>query len=260
MENLKLTLVQSNLEWQAASANRKILGELISNSVTDTDLIVLPEMFTSAFTMDSGSIAEDWPGESVDWMHAAATEFQAAICGSIAVVEDNKRFNRIVFVTPEGNVAHYDKRHLFRMLGEHKRYSAGSERVVLSWRGWRIFPLVCYDLRFPVWSRNTPDLAYDLLIYVANWPAARNKHWQLLLQARSIENLSYVAGVNRIGRDGNDLEYVGHSMAFDAAGEVLVDAGDTEGCYTISLSKPALDEYRKNFPAHLDADTFELKD
>ena len=146
------------------------------------------------------------------------------------------------------------------MLGEDKRYSAGSERAVLSWQGWRIFPLVCYDLRFPVWSRNTADLAYDLLLYVANWPAARNHHWQTLLEARAIENLCYVAGVNRIGQDGNDIDYVGHSMVFDAGGSVLLDAGEETGCFTTTINKKALDDYRKKFPAHLDADAFELKD
>ena len=159
MDNLTLTLVQPNLAWQQAEANREILSGLLADSVQETDLILLPEMFTSAFSMDSGALAETWPGETVDWMLSAAVHYDAAVCGSIAVTEDNQRYNRLVFATPEGNVAMYDKRHLFRMLGEHKRYSAGSERMVLSWRGWRIFPLVCYDLRFPVWSRNTPGLA-----------------------------------------------------------------------------------------------------
>lgn len=259
MDNLTLTLVQSNLAWQQADENRHILSDLLKTQVCDTDLIILPEMFTSAFTMDSGAIAEDWPGETVDWMLAAATEFNAAVCGSIAVHEDNNRYNRLVFATPEGNVAYYDKRHLFRMLGEDKRYSAGDERTLLTWKGWRILPLVCYDLRFPVWSRNTSDLNYDLLLFVANWPAARNHHWQTLLKARAIENLAYVAGVNRIGHDGNDIDYVGHSMAIDAAGKVLLDADEEAGCYSITLNKTELENYRRDFPAHLDADEFELK-
>jgi len=259
MEKLTLTLVQSNLAWQQADENRRILSDLLKSRVSDTDLIVLPEMFTSAFTMDKGAIAGDWPGETVDWMLAAATEFNAAVCGSIAVLEDNKRYNRFVFTTPEGNVAYYDKRHLFRMLGEDKRYSGGDERTLLTWHGWRILPLVCYDLRFPVWSRNTPDLNYDLLLYVANWPAARDYHWQTLLKARAIENLAYVAGVNRIGQDGNSIEYIGHSMTINAAGEILLDAGEEAGCYTVILNKAELDNYRRSFPAYMDADDFELK-
>jgi len=256
---MKITLVQSNLEWQQAEANREILAGMLAQSVSETDLIVLPEMFTSAFSVGSGAVPEAWPGESVDWMQAVAANFDAAVCGSIAVLEDGERFNRLVFVSPEGGLAYYDKRHLFRMLGEDKRYTAGTERAVLSWRGWRILPLICYDLRFPVWSRNTPDLAYDLLLYVANWPGARNYHWQTLLKARAIENLAYVAGVNRIGQDGNGIAYIGHSMLINPAGEVLLDAEESAGTFTISMDKSALEDYRKSFPAHLDADEFELK-
>ncbi|MFT5320327.1 MAG: omega-amidase [Pseudohongiellaceae bacterium] len=259
MNNLSLTLVQSNLQWQQAHANRKILAELIAQSVEKTDLIILPEMFTSAFSMGRGTIAEDWPGESIDWMQEIAGNYDAAICGSIAVNDKDQRFNRMVFVTPDGSVQFYDKRHLFRMLGEDQRYSSGSERIIIQWRGWRILPLVCYDLRFPVWSRNTSDLDYDLLLFVANWPAARNQHWQSLLQARAIENLACVAGVNRIGRDGNDIDYIGHSMTIDASGKILLDAGETAGTYSVTLDKTKLEQYRSAFPAHLDADEFELK-
>ena len=256
---MKITLVQSNLEWQQAEANREILAGMLAQSVAETDLIVLPEMFTSAFSVGSGAVPEAWPGESVDWMQAVAANFDAAVCGSIAVLEDGERFNRLVFVSPEGGLAYYDKRHLFRMLGEDKRYTAGTERAVLSWRGWRILPLICYDLRFPVWSRNTPDLAYDLLLYVANWPGARNYHWQTLLKARAIENLAYVAGVNRIGQDGNGIAYIGHSMLINPAGEVLLDAEESAGTFTLTIDRPALEHYRESFPAYLDADEFELK-
>ncbi|MBT5485224.1 MAG: amidohydrolase [Gammaproteobacteria bacterium] len=259
MNNLSLTLVQSNLQWQQADANREILAELIAQSVEKTDLIILPEMFTSAFSMDNGAIAEDWPGATVDWMQEIARAHDSALCGSIAVNDKGQRLNRLVFVTPDSSVQFYDKRHLFRMLGEDKRYSSGSERIIIQWRGWRILPLVCYDLRFPVWSRNTADLDYDLLLYVANWPAARNQHWQTLLQARAIENMACVAGVNRIGRDGNDIDYIGHSMAIDASGKILLDAGETTGTYSVTLDKTELEKYRSAFPAHLDADDFEIK-
>lgn len=259
MKNLSLTLVQSDLQWQQAEANREILAGLLAESVEKTDLIILPEMFTSAFSMSSGAIAEEWPGASVNWMKDLAKTYDAALCGSIAVTDKGQRFNRLVFVTPDGCVQFYDKRHLFRMLGEDKRYSSGSDRIIIQWRGWRILPLVCYDLRFPVWSRNTAALNYDLLLYVANWPAARNQHWQSLLQARAIENLACVAGVNRIGRDGNDIDYIGHSMACDAAGKTLLDAGESKGIYSVTLNKAEMEQYRKGFPAHLDADLFELK-
>lgn len=258
MDTLTLTLVQSNLEWQQAETNREILAGLLANETIRTDLILLPEMFTSAFTMESGAIAEDWPGATVDWMQELAEKYDAAVCGSIAVTDDGKRYNRLVFITPEGNAVFYDKRHLFRMLGEHKRYAAGEERAVLVWRGWRIYPLVCYDLRFPVWCRNTPELAYDLMLFVANWPGARNHHWQALLEARAIENLAYVAGVNRIGHDGNGIGYLGHSMVFDATGKTLLNAGESAGIHTVTLDKTQLEEYRQTFPAHMDADTFEL--
>lgn len=258
-DQLTLSLVQSNLQWQQADANRTILEELLKDHQENTDLIILPEMFTGAFTMDEGAIAEPWPGETVDWMLEIAVAANASVTGSIAVTDDNKRFNRLVFVSPEGGVVYYDKRHLFRMLGEHKRYAAGDDRTVLTWRGWRILPLVCYDLRFPVWSRNTSELAYDLLIYVANWPGARNHHWQTLLQARAIENLACTAGVNRIGEDGNGISYVGHSMVVDAKGDILLDAGETECVKTVTLDKSALESWRKSFPAHMDADAFELK-
>lgn len=259
MDTLKLSLVQSNLAWQDAAANRGILEALFADAASGTDLVLLPEMFTSAFSMESGALAEPWPGESVAWMQAMAQRHDAAFCGSIAITDDGRRFNRLVFVTPEGETFYYDKRHLFRMLGEHKRYAAGSERRVIEWQGWRILPLVCYDLRFPVWSRNTPALAYDLLLYVANWPAPRNHHWQALLTARAIENLACVAGVNRIGTDGIGIDYVGHSMAVNAAGKVLLDAGEAAGVFTITLDKAELQQYRHNFPAHLDADDFELR-
>lgn len=258
MDPLTITLVQSNLEWQQAAANRDILAGMLGQADIDSDLIILPEMFTSAFAMGAGAIAEDWPGDTVAWMQAMAAKYDAAICGSVAITDAGRRFNRLVFATPDGDIRFYDKRHLFRMLGEDKRYAGGSERLILQWRGWRIYPLVCYDLRFPVWCRNTPDLAYDLMLFVANWPGARNHHWQALLKARAIENLAYVAGVNRIGRDGNDIDYVGHSMVIDARGGELLDAGEDAGVHTVTLDKTALEDYRQQFPAHLDADSFEL--
>jgi omega-amidase len=194
----------------------------------------------------------------VPFRWALAKSLNAAITGSVAVTQDAQRYNRLYFVTPDGQHWHYDKRHLFRMLGEDKRYGAGNDRLFVSWRDWRILPLICYDLRFPVWSRYTQQDPYDLLIYVANWPAARNQHWRTLLQARAIENLCCVAGVNRIGRDGNDLDYLGHSAVVSARGEELLQAGTEAGVYNCTLEKSSLEDWRQRFPAWMDADRFEL--
>ena len=256
MDTLNLSLLQPDLAWQDAAVNLKHLSTMLENVSPETNLIVLPEMFTSAFTMESGAIAENWPGPSLDWMLSIAETHQAAVCGSIAIIDAGKKFNRLVFVTPERKVHYYDKRHLFRMLGEHKRYSQGNDRIIIQWKGWRILPLVCYDLRFPVWCRNGADLNYDLILFVANWPAARRQHWRTLLEARAIENLAYAAGVNRIGTDGNGIDYEGDSLAVSPAGELLADAENQEGLLETSLSLSELRKYREAFPAHLDADSF----
>ena len=258
MNELKISLIQTNLPWQKASDNREILEQLLEATIEQTDLIVLPEMFTCSFDGFNNAIPEHMPGETVDWMRIMAVAYEAAICGTIAVIENGERYNRLLFVTPEGKVRHYDKRHLFRMLGEHKRYTPGSKQPVITWRGWRILPTVCYDLRFPVWCRNTPQLDYDLLLCPANWPAARDHAWQTLLKARAIENLAYTAGTNRVGTDGNDIDYIGHSMVVGPDGVAVFEAGTDMGGYTVTISKDKLDEYRKNFPVHLDADPFLL--
>lgn len=257
MSKLTLTLVQSNLAWQDAASNRDLLAHMLDGMETNTDLIIMPEMFTSAFSMDAKAVAEPHPGDTLQWMQALAKEKDAALTGSIAVLENGQRFNRLLFVTPE-QVHYYDKRHLFRMLGEHERYSSGSDKRLIHWRGWDILPLVCYDLRFPVWSRNRPSEPYDLLLYVANWPAPRSAHWTTLLKARAIENLTYVVGVNRIGTDGNAIDYHGQSAVYDFRGEELLNADTGEGCYTVTVDKEALKTYRQQFPAHLDADHFEI--
>jgi predicted amidohydrolase len=191
-------------------------------------------------------------------MQRMAAETGAAITGSIAALDSGKRYNRLLFVKPDASCVTYDKKHLFRMLGEDQRYAAGSSKVIVEWRSWRILPLVCYDLRFPVWSRYTQAEPYDLLVYVANWPAPRNQHWRTLLQARAIENLAYVAGVNRVGRDGNMLDYAGHSAVVDPQGIEVVQAGATAGVYTTELTLDALQGWRAAFPAWMDADAFTL--
>lgn len=256
---LRVALVQTDLQWQAAEHNRQLLQALLLPLRGQSDLVILPEMFTSAFAMASGAIAEQYPGPTVSWLQEMAASLDAAITGSIAVLVDGQRFNRLLFVTPDGSVAYYDKRHLFRMLGEDTRYAAGKDKLLVRWRGWRILPLVCYDLRFPVWCRYTEAEPYDLLLVVANWPAARNQHWRTLLQARAIENLAYVAGVNRIGRDGNELDYLGHSAVVDPHGNEVLQAGTGAGVFTTTLSMHTLQQWRTQFPAWMDADAFALR-
>jgi omega-amidase len=257
-DSLRLALIQTDLAWQDAATNRTLLESKLAPLAGQCDLIILPEMFTSAFAMGSGAIAEEHPGPTAAWMQQQAALLGAAITGSIAVSEHGKRFNRLLFVTPGQEVYAYDKKHLFRMLGEDQRYAAGNSKLLVSFRGWRILPLVCYDLRFPVWSRYTTAEPYDLMLVVANWPAPRNQHWRTLLQARAIENLAYVAGVNRIGKDGNGLDYAGHSAVVDPHGNEIVQGGSSAGVYLTTINKGVLDSWRKNFPAWMDADSFTL--
>ncbi|MBA1145946.1 amidohydrolase [Ectothiorhodospiraceae bacterium WFHF3C12] len=256
MPDLKLALVQTPLHWHDPAANRDLLEQRLGAVAADVDLVVLPEMFNTGFTMAPEAHAEPHDGASVLWMQAMARRLGAVITGSLAVTEGSGHFNRLHWATPGGELLTYDKRHLFRMAGEQHHYQAGTRRLVAAIGDWRICPLVCYDLRFPVWSRNQQD--YDLLIYVANWPAARRERWRRLLQARAIENLCYVVGVNRVGIDGNGVEYSGGSVALDTLGDTLADCGDAEGVTTVTLDHAALVAYRERFPAHLDADRFTL--
>src|SRR5690606_9045630 len=221
----------------------------------DADLVILPEVFTTGFHPGARQCAEPMGGRTCDWLLAQAERLRAVVTGSVVMRrEDGAAVNRLLWATPEGALEYYDKRHLFRMAGEHQRYAAGRERKLWAVRGWRVLPQICYDLRFPVWSRNRDD--YDLALYVANWPAARELHWNRLLQARAIENLCYVAGVNRIGRDEKQQAYSGDSSVYDPAGQLLVDASGMSGRFKSTLSAQRLREYRENFPAHMDADKF----
>ena len=258
MNTLRLALVQHDLVDADADTNRDQLAASLDTLTSPVDLVILPEMFTSAFDAEARAVAEAWPGPTLDWMQAQASRLNAAVTGSLAVTENGQRFNRLVFMQPDGQYALYDKRHLFRMLGEHKRYAGGESRVVVEWRGWRIYPLVCYDLRFPVWCRNTPELSYDLMLFVANWPIARTAHWTALLKARAIENLAMVAGVNRTGRDGRGLEYDGLSAVYGPDVSTLVEAGSDPGISQCTLDRDWLERFREEFPAQLDADRFQL--
>ena len=253
--DLRVTLVQTELAWEQPADNRQHFADTLRAAAPVTDVIVLPEMFTTGFSMNAIANAEAVGGDTEAWLLSMAKEFDCAVTGSIAVRDGEVVYNRMLF-TADGEIAHYDKRHLFRMAGEHKRYAEGSERVIVDWRGWRIALQVCYDLRFPVFSRNRGD--YDALLYVANWPARRASHWRALLPARAIENIAYVAAVNRIGADANGLDYSGDSMAIDAEGKYLVDLRDREAVETVVFSAQALRDWREAFPAHLDADAFSL--
>ncbi|HEY4583893.1 MAG TPA: amidohydrolase [Lysobacter sp.] len=261
---LRVSLVQGDTRWHDPEANREHYGELVGSLHGITDLVVLPETFTSGFSNDAIDRAETMDGPTVEWMRAHACDVDAAICGSVQLRTDAGVSNRLLFVTPDGGVRHYDKRHLFRYAGEHERYAAGRDRLTLDWRGWRICPLVCYDLRFPVFSRNrydverTGDLDYDLLLYVANWPGVRGHAWRTLLRARAMENLCYVAAVNRVGTDGNGLVYAGDSAVIDYLGSPVSECTDMEVVSTTTLFLEELRAHRERFPAMLDADRFEL--
>lgn len=264
---MRITLLQPNLYWHDPVANRAMLEERIFALPEPTDLIVLPEMFTTGFTMDARAVAEPMNLTTFRWLKQMATQTGAVVTGSYVVREGNAFYNRLIWMQPDGQFDTYDKRHLFRMAGEDAVYTAGTSRIVKEWKGWRICPLICYDLRFPVWSRNVPagltddapSFAYDLLLYVANWPAPRRHAWNVLLQARAIENLSYVVGVNRVGNDGNQNAYTGDSAVVDFKGEVLFRQPDTEVVHQQTLSLDELCAFRERFPANLDADNFAVR-
>jgi predicted amidohydrolase len=264
MKNLSVTTIQTNLHWENADANRAMLEEKISSIPLPTDVIILPEMFSTGFSMNAEALAEPMNFHTFKWMKNMAAKTKALVIGSLIIKENEKYFNRLIWMEPDGDFKTYDKRHLFRMAHEEKVYSPGEQRLVAEWKGWKICPLVCYDLRFPAWSRNqfnkqskTSD--YDLLVYVANWPAARSYHWQTLLKARAIENLSYVVGVNRVGFDGKQIGYEGRSLVIDPKGELLFDGAGAENITTTELNVETLNNWRAKFPAYLDADDFDLK-
>jgi omega-amidase len=297
MQDLSVTLIQTDLFWENPTANLANLEEKIAQIATPTDLIILPEMFNTGFTMNVKSVAEPMNFTTFKWMKQQAKQAQAVVMGSFIVKEGENIYNRLLWMRPDGSYETYDKRHLFRMGGENNHFAGGTERLIVELKGWRICPLICYDLRFPVWSRNvlkeevrqetggkevgrngdgiqeieegnTHDLRphtsylsldYDLLIYVANWPAVRSQVWDILLQARAIENQSYCIGVNRVGRDGMDLDYSGNSAVIDFKGNQTFYQKDSEIIHNQILSKKELEDFRTKFPAYLDADFFSVK-
>ena len=259
MQNFTVSLVQPDLHWQQPAANRAMLAELLESALDSTvpaDLIVLPEMFTTGFTMAAAAHAEPTVGPTLTWMRAQAAYYNAVVTGSVLVAEGSHYYNRLLWVRPDGSFTCYDKRHLFRMAGEHEVLKAGGQRLVEEWRGWRIMPLICYDLRFPVWSRNHHDQPYDLLLYVANWPQARVEAWETLLRARAIENVAYVVGVNRLGPDGHGIAHSGQSAIINMHGAYLAQAGNLQTVLTHTLQAKALQEYRHKMPALLDRDDY----
>lgn len=249
-----LSLLQSHLHWENPVANRAHFENLIHKISEKTDLIVLPEMFTTGFSMNASALAETMQGATIKWLLKLSKEKQTAICGSV-IIQDNARFyNRFLFVTPSGEVHYYNKRHTFNMAGEGEIFEAGKEQTEVTYLGWKFRLQVCYDLRFPVFARNTTD--YDVLLYVANWPKPRVAAWDALLKARAIENMSYAVGVNRIGLDGNGLEYVGHSGVYNMLGEVIAFAKAEEKISTLTLSKEKIESTRKKLPFLEDRDDF----
>lgn len=264
MQDLKITLIQSDIHWEDIGANLAMFEEKIWQIGGGTDVIVLPEMFTTGFTMAAPKLAELMNMRTTKWMRQMADQTGALVLGSFIANIHDRYYNRLLWMEPGGHFKTYDKRHLFRMSNEHKTYSPGESLLIGSWKGWRICPLVCYDLRFPVWSRNKFDvtskkLLYDVLLYVANWPTARIEAWNTLLKARAIENVSYVVGVNRVGIDGNSIEYNGHSAIISPKGETIFTIEGMESIRTLQLSANSLQAFRDKFPAHLDADEFSLE-
>lgn len=253
---MKVTLVQTDLIWEDKTANLDKLAEQFSLQSFDTDLVVLPEMFTTGFSMNPSPLAEEMSGPTLKWLSKQAAKLDAAITASFIAEVDGLFYNRLIWMFPDGTYQHYDKRHLFTLAGEHEHYTAGADRLLIEWKGWKICPLICYDLRFPVWSRN--NAKYDLLFYVANWPARRRHHWQSLLVARAIENQAYTIGVNRVGKDGKDINYSGDSCLIDYAGETRVKLAYQETFLTVSLDKPSQDAYREKYAFLADQDSFQL--
>lgn len=256
--DLTIAAFQVDLLWENILGNQTKFGNLFEDLGSDVDLVILPEMFTSGFTMNPEKVAEPMDGSTIEWLRACAKKQNLAIMGSFIVKEREQFYNRMVFVEPNGAVQFYDKRHLFRMGNEHNYYTGGGQRKVFTFQGWRILPQICYDLRFPVWSRFRND--YDLMVYVASWPESRRDVWNILLQARAIENQAYLVGVNRVGVDGTGLAYSGDSVILDPKGMVISAAKrGVESTLVEKLSLEELSAFRSKFPAWMDADDFSIK-
>ncbi|MET6998906.1 amidohydrolase [Chitinophaga defluvii] len=263
MSDLKVTLIQSQLHWENIAANIGMFDEKINGISEHTEVVFLPEMFSTGFSMRPEKLAETMEGSAVQWMKQKAAEKKIIITGSLIIKENGQYLNRLVWMLPNGTMGTYDKRHLFGYAGEHEQYQAGDKRLIAQVKGWKICLNICYDLRFPVWARNsiaadTNAPAYDVLVYVANWPERRNTAWKALLQARAIENQCYVIGVNRVGNDGNDIYHSGETSLIDPMGEIIYQQSHNEDIFTYTLDRNRLEEVRKNIPFLKDADKFQI--
>ncbi len=257
MQDLNVTLIQTELAWEDIPANLERFETLVAMVESDTDLIVLPEMFSTGFSMNADRLAETMQGEGPTWMRAVSEKHDTDLVGSIMIRENNRFYNRLFWAKPDGELLVYDKRHLFRMTGENDVYTPGRQNVLVELKGWKIRPFICYDVRFPAWTRNTGN-DFDVALFVANWPAARSKHWKILLQARAIENQVYVVGVNRIGTDGNGVYHSGDSSVVDPIGNIVFQTAHSRCIQTVRLHRDVLQQYRQSFPAWKDSDRFEL--
>ena len=263
MNDLTIAIVQPELRWEDPPANRERLEQLIRSVQGSPDLVVIPEMFTTGFSMRPEPLAETMEGPTLAWMRRLAAELQITLTGSLIVKEGGAFYNRLIWMPPDGNFGAYDKRHLFRIAGEQEQYSQGKERFIARLRGWRVNLNICYDLRFPVWSRQSPDPdragpEYDLLVYVANWPESRSLAWKTLLPARAVENQCYALGVNRVGPDGNGIPHSGDSMIVDPFGKILFTASEGEAVHTRILEWAPMEDYRHRYPFWRDADSFRI--
>ena len=253
---MKIALIQSDLFWEDIAKNRNHFDEKINSIPDKIDLIVLPEMFSTGFTMNAAGFAESMNGETVQWMQLLAKQKNVALTGSLIINEEGQYYNRMLFVFPSGEIQYYNKRHLFSLAGEDQFYTKGTQKIIIDYLGWKICLQICYDLRFPVFARNTEN--YDLLLYVANWPKVRTNAWDALLKARAIENMTYVVGVNRVGLDANNYEHIGHSQAIDFLGHFLLEPQEKEGVFIVELDKKTMLETRQKLDFLSDRDEFEI--
>lgn len=258
MEPLKITIFQAYLFWENVEKNLQNLGLRLSSLKEKTDLILLPEMFNTGFTTNVEKCAERMDGVTMHWMFETAKKFDCVVAGTLIIEEEGKYYNRFVWMSPDGSFVHYDKRHLFGMAKEDTVFAPGNSRVMLRLKGWKVCPMICYDLRFPVWSRNQED-GYDLLVYTASWPDKRSAHWRALIPARAIENQAFVIGVNRVGHDGNEVYYSGGSMCISPLGDVVYYKPEDEDLYTFTLQPKDLEKAREDFPFLKDGDKFSLQ-
>lgn len=259
MSTIKITTFQSYLFWENIDKNLQNLGLRLSSIREKTDLIVLPEMFSTGFSMNPSKLAEEMGGKTMKWMLEQARKFESVVTGSIIIKEDNKHYNRLIWMRPDGTYEYYDKRHLFGLGEEDQHYTAGTKKLFVELNGWKICPVICYDLRFPVWLRNTNE-EYDMLLIVANWPERRSLHWRSLIPARAIENQAFVVAVNRVGHDGNEVYHSGDSMCIDPNGKVIYYKPNDEDLYTFSINKDDVIVARESFPFLKDGDSFKLTD